>query len=585
MSVISRFFEYARPWRRNMILGTVYAITNKFFDIAPEILIGIAVDLVVKREQSFLASLVSDPFQQVLLLGGVTLFIWVFESVFEYLMHVEWRTLAQSIQHAMRMDAYSHVQRQDLRWFESQSTGNLSAILNDDINQLERFLNGGASAILQLLASSVMVGAIFFYLSPLIGVLAILPIPVVLLGSSYFQKRLQERYAHVRAVAGDIGARVVANLRGIVTIKSFTAEPFERQRLEQESKLYLEANRSAIAWSSAFTPIIRMAILAGFLVTLVLGGKMALDGQLEVGAYSILVFLTQRLLWPFTRLAETLDLYERAKASARRVLELLDTPVEILDKPDAKRLNQCAGAVDFEDVSFSYGRAMALKGISLSVAAGQMIGLVGPTGSGKTSLIKLLLRFYDPQQGQVKLDGQPVSRLTLESLRQNIALVSQEVFLFDATIEENIRYAHSEASDDSVREAARLAGAEEFILKLEKGYQTKVGEGGVKLSGGQRQRLSIARALLKGAPILVFDEATSAVDNETEAAIQQSLERVRAGHTILVIAHRLSTVRRADHIYVLEHGEVTQQGTHEALAAQPGLYQRLWRIQTGEGSR
>lgn len=582
MQVVSSFFAYARPWRARMLRATTYSITNKLFDIAPEILIGVAVDLVVKREKSFLASLVTDPMHQLILLGVATLLIWVFESLFEYLMAVEWRGIAQSVQHAMRLDAWQRVQSQDLRWLEDQKTGSLVAVLNDDVNQLERFLDNGASDLIQLVTSTVLVGAVFFYISPLIGVLAMLPIPIVVFGSRFFQDKLLERYARVREASGTLSGRLSANLRGLVTIQSFTAEAFETSNIDKDSTAYLQANRHAIALSSAFIPIIRMAILAGFLFTLVLGGQMALEGTIEVGAYSVLVFLTQRLLWPFTRLAQTLDLFERARASTRRILELIQTPLRIVDRPDAKNLTQARGDVSLNQITFGYGEVPVIEGLSLHIPAGQFIGLVGPTGAGKSTLVKLLMRFYEASQGTVTVDGEDVRNLTLASLRQNVGYVSQEVFLFDASIEDNIRYAMRHATLEQVQTAAKAAGAHEFIAQLPQGYQTRVGEGGVKLSGGQRQRLSIARALLKNAPILIFDEATSAVDNETEAAIQESLERVREGHTVIVIAHRLSTIRHADRIYVLEAGRVTQSGTHEALAEQEGLYRRLWRIQTGE---
>lgn len=582
MNVVARFFDYARPWRPVMIKATSWSILNKLFDIAPEILIGIAVDLVVKRDQSLLARYVAEPLHQLLILGGATLLIWVLESFFEYLMSVQWRGLAQSVQHSMRMDAWNQVQSQDLRWYEDQKSGNLVAILNDDVNQLERFLDTGASELIQLLTSTILVGGVFFYLSPMIGFLAMLPIPIVFLGSNYFQNKLQQRYTRVREASGALSGRLSANLRGLITIQSFTAEALERDNIARESTRYLEANRHAIALSSAFIPVIRMAILAGFLFTLVLGGQMALEGTLAVGAYSVLVFLTQRLLWPFTRLAQTLDQLERARASTRRILELIQTPIRILDRPGAKALSGCQGRVELDNVTFRYGEKPVLDQISMTLPPGTFIGLVGPTGAGKSTLVKLLMRFYDCSEGAIRVDGHDVRDLTLESLRRNVAYVSQEVFLFDASIEENIRYAVQGASLEQVRAAAQAAGAESFILELESGYQTRVGEGGVKLSGGQRQRISIARALLKNAPILVFDEATSAVDNETEAAIQESLERVRAGHTVIVIAHRLSTIRHADRIYVLEGGRIAQAGAHEALVQQPGLYQRLWSIQTGD---
>lgn len=566
------------------MLASACSVMNKLFDIMPEILIGIAIDVVVRQKASFVAALgIPDPKWQLALLGGLTLVIWVLESLFEYLYLVLWRNLAQDLQHAMRMDAYEHVQHLDLSYFEDRSTGNLVTIMNDDVNQLERFLNGGANNLIQVGTTVVAVGTVFFVLSPLIALIAFTPIPVIVIGAFYFQRRAQPLYAEVRSRVGDLGTRLSANIAGITTIKSFATERFEAGRVRTDSNAYLEANRRAIAVSSAFIPVIRMAILAGFVATFLLGGWQTLNGTLNVGAYGVLVFLTQRLLWPLTNLAETVDLYERAMASSRRILDLIETPVAIRDVADARPLQHVKGRIEFSQVDFAYGdSARVLHNINLIIEAGSTVAFVGQTGSGKSTLIKLLLRFYQPDAGSIRIDDVPVDAVSLDSLRRRIGLVSQDVFLFQGTIGENIAYGSPEASMDMIRAAAEAAEAAEFIDRLPEGYDTVVGERGQKLSGGQRQRLSIARALLKNPPILILDEATSAVDNDTEAAIQRSLQRISHSRTTLVIAHRLSTIVHADRIYIMDRGRIVEAGTHAELLAKRGIYAALWSVQTGQ---
>lgn len=558
-------------------------MANKLFDVAPEILIGIAIDVVVRGQASFVAGFgVTDPLQQVYLLGALTLAIWVFESIFEFAYMVLWRNLAQDLQHELRTSAYAHVQNLDLAYFEDRSSGGLVAILNDDVNQLERFLNGGASDLIQVVVTVLACGAVFFAISPQIAVLAFTPIPVILWGAFYFQRKAGPRYDVVREKVSALSGRLANNLAGIATIRSFAAEQRERERLAADSRSYVAANRQAIRLSAAFVPLIRMAILFGFLCTFVLGGKLVLDGQLEAGFYAVLVFLTQRLLWPLTRLAETVDLFERAMASTRRILGLLATPITIRDSDLTLPDHPARGDIEVQDLHFAYANgAQVLHGVDLSLRAGQTLALVGATGGGKSSLIKLLLRFYEPTRGHIRVDGRDIASYPLGWLRSQIGWVAQDVFLFEGSVRENIAYGRPGATAAEIEAAAVAAEAHEFIQRLPQGYDTPVGERGVKLSGGQRQRLSIARALLKDPPILLLDEATSAVDNETEAAIQRSLARLAHRRTVVVIAHRLSTIVHADQIAVIEHGRVVERGTHAALIARNGSYAALWRVQTG----
>ncbi len=582
-SVLKRLVLYARGQRRQIWLASVCSVLNKLFDIMPEILIGMAIDVVVRQEGSFLADFgIPDPFHQMLFLGMITIAVWGFESLFQFFLQVLWRNLSQTLQHKLRLDAYGHMQNLDMAWFEDSSTGKLVAILNDDVNQLERFLDGGANALIQVATSVIAVGSVFFYVSPQIALMAFTPVPVILIGAFWFQRRAQPLYANVREKVGLLSTRLANNISGIATIKSFTREKHELEALREESKAYVEANRGAIRISSAFIPIIRMAILVGFVATLIYGGKLTLNGELNAGAYSVLVFLTQRLLWPLTRLAETIDLYERAMASTRRILNLIEVPIQTRGGETSLPIEKVKGDLAFENVHFSYSDGTSvLNDISLRVKEGETIAVVGQTGSGKSTLMKLLLRFYSPKRGRIRLDGVDISEIKTADLRAAFGLVSQDVFLFHGTVAENIAYGRPGADQSDIEAAAKAAEAHEFILQLPQGYDTIVGERGQKLSGGQRQRVSIARAVLKDPPVLILDEATSAVDNETEAAIQRSMQVITQGRTTLVVAHRLSTIVNADRIYVLEAGQIQESGNHGELLQKNGLYAALWRVQTG----
>ena len=578
-----RLLRYAQGHRRQIKLASLCSVLNKIFDVMPEILIGMAIDVVVRQRHSFLADFgILDPFNQLLFLAVVTILVWALESLFEFFLLILWRNLSQSLQHDLRLDAYGHVQDLDMAWFEDSSTGGLVAILNDDVNQLERFLDGGANALIQVATSIIVVGAVFFYVSPQIALMAFTPIPIIVLGAFWFQRRAQPLYANVREKVGLLSTRLANNISGIATIKGFTRESHELDQLRKESRDYVAANRSAIRISSAFIPIIRMAILAGFVATLIYGGKLTLDGQLNAGAYSVLVFLTQRLLWPLTRLAETVDLFERAMASTRRILNLIEVPIDTRSGSTGLRVEDVRGELAFENVSFAYPNgSVVLRDVNISIAPGETIAVVGQTGSGKSTLMKLLLRFYSPSKGSVKLDGIDLGELKIPDLRSAFGLVSQDVFLFHGNVADNIAYGRPGADRADIEAAAKAAEAHDFILKLPQTYDTIVGERGQKLSGGQRQRISIARAVLKDPPVLILDEATSAVDNETEAAIQRSMQVITQGRTTLVVAHRLSTIINADRIYVLDQGRVAETGSHAELLAGNGLYANLWKVQAG----
>ena len=579
---IRRLLSHLKHHQFTVLLASLCSILNKFWDLAPPILIGMAIDVVVQREESFLANYgYPDPNDQFLILVAITVVIWVLESLFEYWWGILWRNLAQTAQHELRIDTYNHIQNLEMQWFSEQSTGGLMSVLNDDVNQLERFLDQGANDLLQLATTITVVGSIMFILAPEVALLAVIPVPIIVIGSFIFQRRIGVRYKKVREEVGELNSLLNNNLQGITTIKSFTAEDRESERVNLASKSYRNANRDAIRLSASFVPLIRMAILFAFTANMLVGGWMALDGELDVGAYAIIVFITQRLLWPLTRLGQTFDLYQRAMASTTRVLDLVDTEIGIIEGHE--ELHNVQGNIQFNNIKFTYPeRESVLDDISFNIKAGETVGLVGSTGSGKTTITRLLMRFHDPLSGNLEIDGINIKDLKLNSLRSSISLVSQNTTLFPGTVRENIAYGNPDSNEEQIRYAAGIAEASFFISELPEDMDTNIGEDGHKLSGGQRQRLAIARAVLKDAPILILDEATSNVDNETEAALQRSIEKISVDRTTLIIAHRLSTIRNADRIIVLDSGSISEEGTHEELISNHGIYSRLWAVQTGE---
>ncbi len=582
-SSLIRLISSLKTKRRLISSAITCSILNKIFDLAPPVLIGIAVDVVIREKSSWLANFgVQNVPEQLFLLAFISFLIWSAESLFEYLYGILWRNLAQKVQHNLRIEAYKHLQSLEMSFFEADSSGRLLTILNDDINQLERFLDHGANQLLQLFVTVLLVGSAMAVVAPGIAFFAFLPIPFILWGSIRFQKLLAPRYKEVREKAGNIASKLNTNIGGILTIKSFATELWELEHLKRESNSYRESNKRAIKLSAAFIPLIRFAILFAFLAILVLGGLKAWAGTLNVGTYSFLVFITQRLLWPLTTLGNTLDEYQRSMASTNRVLDLIDRPIKI--KQGSRRIekDKVIGSVNFDNVYFNYSeREQLLNNFNLYIPAHKTIGIVGATGSGKSTIIKLLLRLYQLSSGRIFLDKIPIDTLSLRDLRRCIALVSQEVYLFHGTVEENIAYGSPDADFGKVKYAAELAEATEFISKLPNGYQTYIGERGQRLSGGQRQRIALARAIVKEAPILILDEATASVDNETEAAIQRSLARLTKDRTTIIIAHRLSTIRHADKIIVMENGKIVEEGNHSSLLAKNGLYTSLWKVQAG----
>ena len=585
---ILSLFRYVYRYRGLFTWSCVNSILNKILDLMPPLLVGWVIDSVRHEPPEWIAVTVgtSDPWALAVFLAVLGVVIFGFESLFEWAYQYGFMNLAQHIQHGLRQDAYNHIQTREIEFFENHRMGETMAMLNDDVNQIERFLNTGFNEILQLAVLFAFSTVVLFGVSWQLALVGLLPLPIVLWGSLFYQRLISPRYRRVREAVGGLSSRLENNIAGILVIKSFTAERFESLRVKEASVEYQQANRRAIRLSSVYVPLIRMVIAIGFGGVLLLGSYWILEdkGVLTVGELVLFSMLIQRMLWPLTRMGITLDELERAKASARRTFGLLETPSRIVDPSNPLSLPRpVQGEIRFDQVHFTYRRGKpVLNGLNFSVSSGETLGIAGATGAGKSTLIKMLLRLYDPGSGCITIDGIDLKTIRLREIRRNVALVSQDVYLFHGSIAENIAYANPQAEMKQIQAVSRSAQFHEFVEGLPEGYETVIGERGIRLSGGQRQRLSIARAVLKDAPVMVFDEATSSVDSETERAIQESLIPITRGKTALIIAHRLSTIRHADRILVLDQGLVAEEGHHDDLVELDGIYAELWHVQSGD---
>jgi ATP-binding cassette subfamily B protein len=589
--------EYGRPYWLSVTLGILASLAARLLDLLPVVLLGIAIDSLFQGIEPFNIPLVpqawlpAEAIDQFFLVIGLITAAFATGAAFHWLRNYGFNSFAQDIQHDVRTDTYDTMQQLDMGFFADKQTGELMSILSNDVNQLERFLNDGLNSAFRLAVMVAAIAAYLVYLNPQLAVVALSPVPLIAVFTYIFVTTIQPKYADVRSSVGDVNSRLENNLGGIQVIKSSNTEEFESGRVEDASREYYETNWGAITIRIRFFPGLQLISGAGFILTFLVGGLWVFSGSgpgpftgtLSTGDFVVFILFTQQLVWPMAQFGQIINMYQRAEASAARIFGLMDETDALETDADSDDLVVTDGDVDYEGVSFGYDdENQVLDDISFSVDGGDTLALVGPTGAGKSTVLKLLMRLYDPDSGTIRIDGQEITAVDRRSLRQSIGYVGQESYLFYGSVRDNIAYGSFDATDDEIRAAAEAAEAHDFIQNLPDGYDTMVGERGVKLSGGQRQRIAIARAVLEDPEILVLDEATSDVDTETEMLIQRSLDDLTTDRTTFAIAHRLSTIKDAEQIVVLEDGRIVERGSHEELLRADGLYAHLWGVQAGE---
>jgi ATP-binding cassette subfamily B protein len=610
---LARLFSvYGRPRWTWLTVGLLANLLAQVASLVPPVVLGAALDAVFSPTGSDAAYRLPFVPQAWIPAGdeaqfwfSLTLVVGSFltMAVFTWVYGVSANQFAHEVMHAVRTDSFEKLLALDMAFFDDKQTGEVMAILNNDASNLEAFLD---NALMNSLRLVVMVGGIslvLFSLNSELAAVTLVAVPAIVAFTWWFMRAIAPRYRERQSAVARFNTRVENGIDGVELTKTTNSEDYEVGRVTGASNDVFRSTMDVLKLSYFYRP--GMELLAGlsFAATFLVGGywllvgpPLGFSGDLTAGTFVTFVFMTQRFVAPLAEVSNIVDQIQSARASAERVFGLADIPVYVTEPKDAVDLTNPTGRVEYDGVSFAYiDRTRAdggdgestrvVRDVSFDAAPGETVALVGETGAGKSTALKLLLRLYDVTDGSIHVDGHDIRELTLGSLRGNVGYVSQDTFLFDGTIADNVRYGHFDASDEAVREAARAAEADAFIERMPEGYETRVGERGVKLSGGQRQRIALARVFLQDPAILVLDEATSAVDTETERAIQRSLDRLSEGRTTFVIAHRLSTVVDADEILVLEDGGVIERGNHAELLDESGKYASLWAAQTGSELR
>jgi len=511
-----------------------------------------------------------------LMLAATYLLKILFRFLNNYLSHkAAWNLVAD-----MRVRVYDHLQKLSLRYYQDKQTGQLMSRTTNDTATFETLI---AHAVPDLLANILVVlgvAIVLFIKNTYLALFTLIPVPFLVLGSWIFTKKIRPNFRAAQSSLAELNATLQDNLSGMKEIQIFNQQLREKNRIRKNAESYAAAILHALKLSGIFHPTVEAVSSSGTVIVVAFGGWLALKQSISVSDIVGFLLYLNLFYQPISTLARVTEDLQQAVAGADRVFEVLDTEPDIKDSPHAVDIGRSKGEITFKNVSFSYVDTVpVLQDISFEVKKGEMIALVGPTGVGKTTIISLIARFYDPVSGSILLDGRDLRDITLSSLRSQISIVLQDIFLFNGTVAENIAYGNKTATLDEIVKAAKTARAHEFIMEMPEGYDTIIGERGVRLSGGQKQRLSIARAVLRNTPILILDEATAAVDVETEARIQQAIQELAENKTIIVVAHRLSTVKRADKILVIKDGKIAESGRHSDLISYNGLYRQLYDIQ------
>ncbi len=568
---ITRLFSYLIPYKIQIGFALLISICVTALNLLPPRLIGLIIDSAVNKKQIIVL------YKMCFLLLATYISVNILNGIKIYLMG----KLGQNITYDLWQEVYRNVHRLSFRFFDESQTGNIMSRITNDVTAIERVVVDGLDTTIIAFFTLVGISIVLFKMNWKLALITMVPVPVLALIAYLITVKAHAIYREVRKKMGEISALLQENISGIRETKSFVREEYEINRLEAKSNEYVKTNIQAIKLWATFSPAIVTATALGTFLVLLFGGKIAIEtGNLSTGDIVSFLFYLGLFYQPIHQLNMVNHMLQHARASSERVFEIIDAEPDVKEVENALSLQKCSGEVVFDDVHFSYRKGVeVLHGISFEAKKGETIALVGPTGAGKTTIINLIPRFYDVDSGEIRIDGIDIRRYKIKDLRKAIGIVMQEPFLFSGTIMENICYGKLEATFDEIVNAAKLANAHDFIIKLPDGYQHQIGERGIKLSVGEKQRIAIARVILKNPPILIFDEATSSVDNETEAMIQQAISRLLKNRTSFVIAHRLSTVINAHKILVINNGYIVEQGTHKELLQKSGLYAKLYEIQ------
>lgn len=567
--MLKKYFHYYKPYKLILLLV--------MFGSCFSALMELVFPYIVRRMLNVEIPLKN--IDELLYWAGILLGLYVLNFILLFVINYYGRMMSSGIENDMRHDLFEHLEKMSFRFFDNARTGQLLSRITSDIVEVSELTFKGPNDLLvcsiSMLGTIVMMLYLNPYLGSIIGVLLIFKA----VHSIYVNRKMKRAFRRSRAKSGEVSAQAEEALSGIRLVKAFANEPLELERFMRKSNELMQVRRESFTVLSYFTGTITFFTNVTNLVVLVCGGMMIANNELSLSDFVAFFLYVNIFMKPVFRLLMFTEMYQRGMAGFHRFHEMMQQEVEIDDAPDAIASGEVKGRITFEDVTFGYlDDKPVLKHFSLDIAPGEKVAFVGATGAGKTTLASLLLRFYEPTQGRVLLDGVDIRQYSQSYLRNNVGLVQQDVFLFSDSVKFNVAYGKIKAGEQEIEQAAKLAAAEEFITALPEGYDTKVGERGVKLSGGQKQRIAIARAFLKNPPVMVFDEATSALDTKTEKQIQKSLDKLAESRTTLIIAHRLSTIINADRIVVLHNGEIAEMGTHKELMAHGGIYKKLYEL-------
>lgn len=568
--MLKKFISYYKPHLGLFILDMVCAFLISITDLVyPMVTRKFINDLIPNREINLIYKF-----------GIILLILYIIRFIMEYIVGYYGHLLGVSMEYDMRKEMFSHVQQLPFSFFDSTKTGHIMSRMINDLNEISELAHHGPE---DLFISTVMLAGSFIFMFRMnikLTLIIFSVIPFMIYFAIYYNGKMKGNFRKTRESLADVNGQLQDSLSGIKVVKSFTNEDYEIEKFDKENSTYKTLRGESVRYLGIFSGGVNFFSNLLTVITLTFGGYFVYKGEISSGDLVAYLIYVNQFLQPVKRLANFIEQYQRGMAGFSRFIDVIEIKPDIEDSPDAVDINDVKGEVDFNDVRFSYDdNKSILKDINLHISPGETVAIVGPSGAGKTTLCSLIPRFYEIDGGEILVDGKNIKDIKIKSLRKNIGIVQQDVFLFSGTIRENIAYGKLDASEDEIIQAAKFANAHEFIMGLEDGYDTYIGERGAKLSGGQKQRISIARMFLKNPPILIFDEATSSLDNQSEAFIQHSVELLSKNRTTFIIAHRLTTIKNAKRIIVLTEEGIEEEGTHKELIEKKGVYYKLYNSQ------